>query len=174
MQLTQEEIMKKSTMTVFKCHLIMIFVTFLLMFFLSSSKWFVIAFYTFITVSYGFLLYSESLMAARRDFYNANGDMKKVDLKFGFKIGFRAHILSLALLLAELVFYLVCMLSNHMEMFTDNPMRFWMFPFFGFFPNVGTYQWLTFLVYLIMCFFPCIVCGICYYIGIRQCKTKNN
>ena len=69
MQATPQEILRRSTMSIFKCHFIMIAVSFLLMFFLSSVPWFVTAFYIFMVVSYVFLLYSESVMAARRDFY---------------------------------------------------------------------------------------------------------
>ena len=184
MQFTYEEVRKKSTMTIFKCHFIIAFVTLLLIGFMSSNFWALMGFYTFITVSYVFLLYSESLMAARRDFYNENGVMEKVDLKFGFKIGFRAHIFSLILLGLGIVVYCVCVCIDRVDflIYVDNTLKIWMFHFMGFFPNTPKnvtdwthlYQWTVFGLYFLFSFFPCLVCGISYYLGIRQCKTKNS
>ena len=175
MQATPAEILRRSTMSIFKCHFIMIAVSFLLMFFLSSAPWFVTAFYVFIAVSYVFLLYSESVMAARRDFYNANGVREKLDYNFGFKIGFYAHILSLIILVFEVIFYLICYFSGHLSTFVEWPLYVWMFHFIGLFPDMGTANvWIVFAEFFGLCFFPCLVCGISYRMGLWQCKTKGD
>lgn len=174
MQQTLEQMKRKSTLSIFKCHFIIAVVSLLFIGFISGKYWALMAFYGFITISYGFLLYSESIMAARRDFYNANGVKEHIDLFFGFKIGFNAHLLSLGFLVAEIVYYLICLYTNRVDLFNDYLLRFWMMHFFGFFPKAGTYQWLTFAIYLLASLFPCIVCGISYYYGIKQCKTKRD
>lgn len=157
----------------FKCHVIMLIIAMIFTFFfggfLSIEK--PVNGYIFTSVmvlGYGFFLYSESVIEARKNFYNANGRKEELDLLFGFKCGFAAHIPTLVLLaIAAALFYL----QNNSYLYFNLAFRFWLLPFISFFPSGDSVHVALYLLYAL---FPCIVCGISYIFGIRECRTIND
>ena len=163
----------KMSMRLFKCHLIMLLVAIIFTFFfggfLNIDKPINGYIYTtVVVVGYAFFLYSESLIEARKNFYNVNGRREELDLLFGFRCGAAAHLPTFLLLLITLIFYYT---GSQVYLYLNLAFRFWMLPFLSYFPSDDSiHLWL----YLLFTIFPCIVVGISYLLGIRECKNIND
>lgn len=169
---------------IFKCHLIMLLVSAIFTFFFGGFLHIEkpingYIFSGFVVVGYIFLLYSECLIEARKNFYNVNGDRAKIDYWLGVKSGLRAHTISLIYLVALMAFYyaykwfMVSIWLDNVSIYVymNVIFRFFFLPFLSFFPNSDNiYLWF----YLLLCIFPSIVCGISYVLGLRECKSVND
>lgn len=157
----------------FKCHLIMLIVAIIFTFFFGSFlnidkpiNGYI--FTSVMTLGYGFFLYSESLIEARKNFYNVNGRREEIDLGFGFKCGLIAHLPSFILVLLTAIFYYA---GSETYLYFNLIFRFWMLPFLSFFPSDDQ---IYIALYLLFSLFPCIVTGVSYILGIRECRTVND
>lgn len=170
-----KKILKYMSVKFFKCHLIILFVSLLFTaifpnLIASGVPALVYAYYGFLAIGYLFLLYTEAVIGARRDFYNANGDLTQVDRFLCFKAGLFGQIPTFVLLLTVAVFYAF---DADFAMGVEMVAYCWMIHFWGFLPNMGTNLAAELLAYLGWSLFPCVVCGVSYIMGIRQCKTKE-
>jgi len=167
----------------FKCHLIMFFVAFIFTFFFGGFLGIDrpvngYIFSGFVTLGYGFLLYSESVIEARKNFYNEKGVRENIDPYLGFKSGVVAHIVTFVLMLAIFVLYYTYEWFNvtvwagevPLHIYLNTIFRFWLLPFLSFFPSSDSVN--PFL-YILFSLFPSIVCGISYLKGLHESKTVN-
>lgn len=182
--MNKKEIESKFASKIFKCHLIMLLVAFIFTFFFGGFLHIEkpvngYIFSGFMVVGYLFLLYSECLMEARKNFYNANGNRSQIDIFLGVKSAFKGHIFTLVFLFTVLVFYYAYKWTG-LSIWIDNTsiyvylnlfFRLWLLPFLSFFPNTDS---IILWLYLIFALFPIPVCGISYYLGIKECKTIND
>lgn len=177
----KNELVKSFAKRLFKCHWIMFFVSFIFTFFfggfLSIERPINGYIFTSIVIlGYGFFLYSESVIEARKNFYNVNGDREKIDIYLGFKSGAMAHIFMFAILLITLVFYFSHKWFGISIWFDNIPIhtylniliRFILLPFLSFFPSSDI---VAVPVYLVFMLFPSLVCGFSYLKGLHECRT---
>ncbi|MBQ7039194.1 MAG: hypothetical protein IJN39_01360 [Clostridia bacterium] len=124
------------------------------------------------------MLYSESVIEARKNFYNAKGVRENIDPYLGFKSGVVAHIVTLLFMLVIFVLYYTYIWFGvtvwageiPLHIYLNTIYRFWLFPFLSFFPDGDMVNPLT---YILFALFPSIVCGISYIKGLHECKTVN-
>lgn len=177
------KLVKDFAKRLFKCHLIMFFISFIFTFFFGGFlgvdkpvNGYI--FSGFVTLGYGFLLYSESLIEARKNFYNEKGVRENIDMFLGFKSGAVAHIITFLLVLIIFVLYYTYKWFNvtvwageiPLHIYLNTAFRFWMLPFLSFFPNSDSVN--PFL-YILFSAFPSVVCGISYIKGMKECKTVS-
>ena len=175
------KLLRSFSIKIFKCHLTMLLVSFIFTFFfadfLSLDRPVVGYIYSgLIVLGYGFLLYSENVIEARKNFYNVNGVREKIDIYLGFKCGILGHILTFILFFATTIFYLLFISfditilpdSTPLYLYFNLIFRFWELPFLNFFPSNDN---VAFLTYFIIAIFPSLVSGPSYIRGLYQCKT---
>ena len=165
----------------FKCHVIMFCVAFIFTFFFGGFlgvdrpvNGYI--FSAVMIIGYGFFLYSESIIEARKNFYNAKGDRENIDLYLGFKSGAAGHILTYVLMLVIFILYYIYQWFNitvwageiPLHTYLNSAFRFWMLPFLSFFPSSES---VNPILYILFASFPCIVCGLSYIKGMNECKT---
>lgn len=176
-----EKLVSSFAKRLFKCHLIMFFVAFIFTFFFGGFLGIdrPVNGYIFsgvVTLGYGFLLYSESIIEARKNFYNAKGVRENIDYYLGFKSGAVAHIITFFMMIVIFVLYYchqwfgATVMTGEIPLYTyiNTIYRFWLLPFLSFFPGNDS---VNPILYILFSAFPSIVCGVSYLRGLLECKT---